>query len=271
MRNYEKEIEELAELLSLNLIDEATFRKKVDRINVKIENAQEKEREKSDPNYKIRQKEKRKKLIRKLPLIIIIIILFVLAINIISFMKNSLFNPMGKTFIKDPIQEATTGSTTIHLNGVTAKIKYLYTYSITGRVVATFTYPSTSIYNKLAPKDVGISWGVVSMNENHKKIHFYNTGGRALYHDYDYSDFSNLEDAKTYILCHISNNHLIPNDSTALKKIHKIKTGDFVTITGYLVKVFVNNKTFLESSTIRNDYGNGACEVMLVNDVEWHK
>ena len=72
-----------------------------------------------------------------------------------------------------------------------------------------------------------------------------------------------------------SNNHLIPADTRVKKAIKKIKKGDHIRITGYLV--YIDGKKsdgttfFWNSSTTRDDDGDGACEVIYVTDVEWLK
>lgn len=76
----------------------------------------------------------------------------------------------------------------------------------------------------------------------------------------------------------ISNNHLITNDKKILSDINKIKTGDQVEITGYLVNVEANkigkisdydpSYFNLNSSTIRTDDGGGACEIIYVKDIK---
>ena len=66
----------------------------------------------------------------------------------------------------------------------------------------------------------------------------------------------------------ISNNHLITNDEKILSLIGEIEEGDFIRIKGYLVNVY-GDKFKLMTSTSRNDTMDGACEVILVEDIKW--
>jgi len=62
--------------------------------------------------------------------------------------------------------------------------------------------------------------------------------------------------------------HLIPSDNAILKQIKTARTGDIVDFTGYLVKVVDADGWKWKSSLTRNDKGNGACEVVYVEDFE---
>jgi hypothetical protein len=55
------------------------------------------------------------------------------------------------------------------------------------------------------------------------------------------------------------------------KSIKKIKTGDHIRLKGYLVSITATDSKgtpyYWNSSTSRNDTGDGACEVMYVTEV----
>ena len=71
-----------------------------------------------------------------------------------------------------------------------------------------------------------------------------------------------------------SNSHLIPSNDKIKKQIKKIKKNDYIQIEGYLVHVDADTKKgyfFWDSSTTREDSGDGACEVIYVTDVKWLK
>ena len=72
----------------------------------------------------------------------------------------------------------------------------------------------------------------------------------------------------------VTNNHLIPANKSVKNKIEKINVDEYVCITGYLVnaKWQLGNRIYtLNSSTSREDTANGACEIILVEDVKWIK
>jgi len=71
-----------------------------------------------------------------------------------------------------------------------------------------------------------------------------------------------------YVGNHLSNNHLIPATKNIRKALGKPKRKDLITLHGYLVKVYGQDKkgrtTTWNSSMNRTDDGNGACEIIYV-------
>ena len=73
---------------------------------------------------------------------------------------------------------------------------------------------------------------------------------------------------------YISNNHIIPSNKKIAKALKYIKKGDFIELEGYLVDAnidFWQITHYWESSTTRNDTGDGACEVIYVTSIKWLK
>ena len=66
----------------------------------------------------------------------------------------------------------------------------------------------------------------------------------------------------------ISNNHLLSDNASIREQIRNAKIGDQIHIKGMLVNYSPrsNPKWRRVSSTIRTDTGNGACEVLFVNE-----
>ena len=74
-----------------------------------------------------------------------------------------------------------------------------------------------------------------------------------------------------YMKTHISNSHLLPAEGNwnVEKAIRWIDRGDHVRLKGHLVTIkHANGKDFIRSSTRRDDKGDGACEVMWVEEVQ---
>jgi hypothetical protein len=81
----------------------------------------------------------------------------------------------------------------------------------------------------------------------------------------------------------LSNNHLVTDDPRVARELRKVRIGDQVHFRGYLVDYSVVRNgaagTPRVSSTVRTDAGNGACEVVYVEDFEvlaspnklWHR
>jgi hypothetical protein len=70
----------------------------------------------------------------------------------------------------------------------------------------------------------------------------------------------------------LSNNHLVTDDPYVARELRKVRIGDQVHFRGYLVDYSVIRNGVpggtRVSSTVRTDTGNGACEVVYVEDFE---
>ena len=173
---------------------------------------------------------------------------------------------------EDTVQKAVTGGEKKKVGEYDVRITYKYSYELCGLAVSTHNYPGTGIGNRLAPKDVAMAWGDVARNND--KIDFHWSQSGRWYH---WSASSNEEIAPvggiTGVNTHSANNHLIAADDDVAGSIKHIKEGDYVVITGYLVDIYAEDdsgRTFTwNSSTSRNDTGDGACEVIYVTEVKW--
>ena len=68
----------------------------------------------------------------------------------------------------------------------------------------------------------------------------------------------------------VGNNHILAADAGVLRAIRNIRIGDQIELTGKLVNYYPKNYPTRRRSTslVRDDMGNGACEVMLVTGVK---
>ena len=173
--------------------------------------------------------------------------------------------------LPDPIQEEYSGEVIKTIDHTDFDIKFIAKYSISGLAVDVQKYFDFE-YGKLSPVDVGMSWGFL-VDEN-DRIHWYSKGTRFLHFE--------TKDVKWYrsisydeINKHFSNNHLIPCDEKVMKLCKNIKKGDFIKIEGYLVRSSWQDEKRREyrwnSSTSREDKGDGACEIIYVTSVKWLK
>lgn len=64
-----------------------------------------------------------------------------------------------------------------------------------------------------------------------------------------------------------TNIHLIPNNESIEKTLKNLKKGDTVELDGYLVDVKAEDGFIWSTSRTRDDSGDGACEILLVNHV----
>ena len=173
---------------------------------------------------------------------------------------------------------------------ITAKIKPVAYYKISGLVIAHNTYfPEKDGFDYIALYDIGIVWNKLAKNDFYKNnckakseqviidgLFPHMGNGRVLNawcinHDetlkkigYNWLDFDN----------HVSHTHIIPANRNIIAALNTIKNYDVVEIEGELVNVEVDGE-FQEriSSLERTDdngsaLGGGACEIMYVTKVK---
>lgn len=146
-----------------------------------------------------------------------------------------------------------------------ALIQKMATYKIRARVLHTKWYNENNI-GKYVPVDLALGWGDMSDNILIKKLDI-GQGGR--FYTYTYKDSSiNINN----IIVNSANNHIIVRDERILKKMKKIRVGQIIKITGFLVNIkdVKTNETRI-TSMVRTDTWAGACEIILVEDFEIEK
>ncbi|MBR1866922.1 MAG: hypothetical protein IJ801_10545 [Lachnospiraceae bacterium] len=174
--------------------------------------------------------------------------------------------------IPDPVQTEASGQEQIELDGYQITIQYLYQYDICGLVVSTHNYPGSGIGDKLAPRDIALAWGSVAAYNDSIDFHWRQSGR---WYSWQAASYAVLEPVGGVegVTLQSSNNHVIPADKTVKKAVKQIRTGDYIRLTGYLVRIDgtrSDGSTFLwQSSTVRSDTGAGSCEVVYVTGVEW--
>ena len=155
-----------------------------------------------------------------------------------------------------------------------ASLRYTFTphasYEIWGLIVSLHQSDSAlDISHEFDPAnttDVCVVWG-----KNIEK-------GRYLNVTYDHGDFTCyykwdgpvIPDFQADAL---SNSHLIPTTLAQSKLIQSLQVGDQIHVTGTLADYTVTNESGeivgqRRTSLVRNDTGNGACEILLLSEVE---
>ena len=66
---------------------------------------------------------------------------------------------------------------------------------------------------------------------------------------------------------HAANMHMVPSTDEISARLREIRRGDLVDIRGFLVEIKYPNGGTWRSSLSRTDTGNGACELVWVNDL----
>lgn len=262
MFNVEKEKEALKRALIRGEIDEGTYQRELQMLQLQLEF---KKNNINKPNFS--------SFIFPICIVLIIIVFFLFFTNF--FVKKEYKNVATLNNFSNPIQSNTSGSTMKIVDGEYINISFIASYDIQGRVVDVQNYFEYTTQNKLSPRDIGIVWGNLVKDSYNEKITWSSSGNRFLnWHVNDGAWLSSIG-GRSYINLHFSNNHLIPSNDDIKLLIKKIKKDDFIQIKGYLVNVNYTTDNggyvYWNSSTSRSDTGNGACEVIYVTDIKWLK
>ncbi len=194
----------------------------------------------------------------------------IIAVLVFSFVSHK-GRKRSVVGIPDPIQTKTEGSVKMEIDGYHTTINFQYAYQIEALVISTKEYSTGNLGGKLAPKDLALAWGKVA--EYNTRIDFHWRQANRWYSwringDADISKVGGVSGIEQ----HSCNNHLIAADDMVKKTIKKIRTGDHIRLTGYLVNVDAkkdDGSTFWwNSSTTREDTGDGSCELIYVTKAE---
>jgi len=196
---------------------------------------------------------------------VLLICLLVLGLSFFFVNKLPLKTEILKELYTEPIQiETKDAPFTITRKGITYTITPLFSYEMYGLVVS---YHDSNSWidishdgwkDYLNTKDISTIWGYDIETGSYLDMHFYHGDWTGYYKYSGQVDFRNN--------C-FGNAHLLANDEGIEKRIMNTRTGDQVYAKGYLVKYSHSNEKFVRSSSIvRDDTGNGACEIIYVTD-----
>jgi len=225
----------------------------------------EKELQQLLEEMKQRKRRKIKKCMVILPMIIIAVFGFRLVLKTINTEKVD-----SLAFIPAPKQVETSGSKTIRRLGLKARLEYVATYELTGRVVSVRNYFPFTEQDKISSTETGVAWDLLSDKEVDKAIVWQTPKRRELAlapvrENREFLQDLGVDEAMFGEM--FSNNHLIAENFYITMLIRSIRKGDFVRIEGYLVDAKYG-RTRWSTSTTRTD---GASEMIYVTDVVWLK
>lgn len=135
-------------------------------------------------------------------------------------------------------------------------------YQLTARVLARERYRFDSMAD-LAPEDLALGWGPMSDNRILRTLEI-SQSNRFYY----WRASAATSIARQSIITHSANTHVIPQNSAVAGALARLRPGQVVTLRGELVDAMRDDGRWVKTSLVREDTGAGACEVMLVADVE---
>ncbi|MBU0707141.1 hypothetical protein KKG41_02080 [Patescibacteria group bacterium] len=160
----------------------------------------------------------------------------------------------------------------ISQDGFTAILSPLYEYRQSGLVVTQYDsdtwYDYSHKNDPFNTKDVCVIWGHNIKTDTYRQGDFGHGEFTCTWYFNDGEMFNNFSYEA------IANNHLIPANREVQKMIARIRIGDQISLSGYLVNYEVTDDTKQKAigqrstSTTRLDTGNGACEIIYVTELE---
>lgn len=134
-------------------------------------------------------------------------------------------------------------------------------FSLEARVLATEAY-RRGREAELSPIGLALGWGPMSDNAVLERLKI-SQGNR--FYFYRWSDRPPIPLSE--IIEHSANMHMIPATDNIKRRLDKVRVGQIVALSGYLVRVQSSDGWRRNSSMTRRDTGNGACEVVWVKDL----
>ena len=195
------------------------------------------------------------------------------ALVVSFFLRNRLPDKslVLEALLQDPVQtdDGVPGPFEVTRKNVTYTVTPLFGYELWGMIVsyhhsASFVDISHKQWNDfLNTKDVCVIWGRNAASGVYSRMTFRNRDFTCFYR------YPDRETGELFTENCLSNNHLLPADPLVADAILKARKGDQVRLKGWLVSYGIKGAPYSRrSSTVRNDRGNGACEVVYVTEFE---
>jgi len=135
-------------------------------------------------------------------------------------------------------------------------------YDITARILGREDYHFDGL-SDLIPEDLALGWG--PMSDNRVLQAFEITQGARFY---SWRPKRMLPIPQQAVIEHSANTHVIPADAVVARQLKRLRVGQVVHLNGYLVNGVRDDGAYITTSLTRTDTGPGACEVMLVEEVD---
>src|SRR4029077_5361074 len=141
------------------------------------------------------------------------------------------------------------------------RIKPRARYDITARILSREDY-HFDLLADLIPEDLALGWG--PMSDNRVLRAFKITQGARFY---SWIPKQDLPIPRQDVIEHSANTHVIPADSAVRRQLMRLRVGQVVHLTGFLVDAVRDDGAYINTSLTRSDTGAGSCEVVLVEQV----
>ena len=166
----------------------------------------------------------------------------------------------GTLIAHDPVQLAVASPPRLALEHY--RVEPLAAYTIEARILGTERY-RLGREAEISPVDFAVGWGAMSDSAVLRQIDI--TQSSRFY----FWRVQQFPIPQQEIESHSANMHMIPANAAVARKLNQVRPGHIVRLRGYLVAVSADDGWQWRSSLSRTDTGNGACELMWVESVEF--
>ncbi len=169
--------------------------------------------------------------------------------------------PPGVMIAADPVQTAASPDE-VPLNYGNFQLKALAHFSLDARVLhrKIYRYDHGAA---LVPVDLAVGWGPMSDQAVLDRLEI-SQASRFFY--YEYKGAPPI--AREEITSHATNLHLIPSTKDIATQCKALRSGDLIHLSGLLVEASGEGIGTWRSSLTRTDTGNGACELVWVQELD---
>ena len=136
-------------------------------------------------------------------------------------------------------------------------------YDITARILGREDY-SFDMLADLVPEDLALGWGPMSDN---RVLRYFKITQSVRF--YTWRPDGVLPIPVREIIEHSANTHVIPADALVRAQLRRLRVGQVVHLSGSLVDGVRDDGAFVHTSMTRSDSGAGACEIVLVREVDY--
>jgi len=175
------------------------------------------------------------------------------------FSSRPIGHAEGSIAPEDPVQVSHPGLPSFSVGAY--QIMPAAEFSVEARVLSTETYHMGREAD-LSPIDLALGWGPMSDGAVLDRLQI-SQGNR--FYSYRWSDQPPIQPSE--IVEHSANMHMIPSSDEIKRRLDKVREGQVVAISGYLVRVQAPDGWHWNSSMTRSDSGNGACELVWVKSL----
>ncbi len=191
-------------------------------------------------------------------LIVLVVLLLILAWR--DWSHRPVVQPEGLRLAQAPKQRTISPKETLQLGDF--RLELQASFEIEARVLSTERYRLGPTAD-LAPLDLALGWGVMSDQAVVDQIRV-SQGGRWYILRWDQKPPA----PERVIMQSSGNMHIIPADDAIRSQAFALRRGEFVKLSGHLVNAQGPGGFRWKSSLSRDDTGDGACELFLVEAIE---